>query len=309
MLSHIIPAALGPIVVGGAVGWLSGKYGFVSRDYAQAFADFVVKIALPIALFLAALSSPPSTILNVDYALSMGIGLVLSYIAAYVLGRTMFKHNRADATMQGLSASFPDMAYCGPPILLATVGSSGIIAMVIGNLIYTVIILPIALMMIGGGAQHGKSPWQALLHSVCQPLVFLPILGAILSVSGIKLPEIATNSLNELGKTSGGVALFFLGLYLSGIKLHLSTEVVLNVFIKNILQGAMILAAGVALGLEGDLLKSAFIIGILPTATAVPALAVANSVYKEHAASTVLLSTIVSLVTMTLGITVVTELL
>ncbi|MEX5486631.1 hypothetical protein IC611_17520 [Proteus mirabilis] len=37
--------------------------------------------------------------------------------------------------MQALSVSFPDMAYCGPPVLLATVGSSGLIAMVVGNLI------------------------------------------------------------------------------------------------------------------------------------------------------------------------------
>lgn len=305
MLSHIILAALGPIVVGGAVGWLSGKYGFISRDYSQAFADFVVKIALPLALFLAALSSPPSSILNVDYALSMAAGLVLVYVAAYLAGKIVFKRNRPDATMQALSASFPDMAYCGPPILLATVGSSGLIAMVIGNLIYTVIILPIALMMIGGAAK-GKSPWQSFLHSISQPLVFLPILGAVLSVSGIDLPEVAKNSLNELGKTAGGVALFFLGLYLSGIKQHLRAEIIFNVVMKNIVQGAIILGVGLALGLEGDLLKSAFIIGVLPTATATPALAVANNVYTEEAASTVLLSTVVSLVTMAIGIAVVT---
>ena len=49
--------------------------------------------------------------------------------------------------MQALSVSFPDMAYCGPPVLLATVGSSGLIAMVVGNLIYTVIILPFTIMI------------------------------------------------------------------------------------------------------------------------------------------------------------------
>ncbi|SUC46473.1 putative transporter YfdV [Providencia stuartii] len=95
------------------------------------------------------------------------------------------------------------------------------------------------------------------------------------------------NSVNELGKTAGGVALFFLGLLLSGIKLKISVEIVFNVFVKNFLQAALILGTGIALGLQGDMLKSAFIIGILPTATAVPALAISNKAYTDTSAGTV----------------------
>lgn len=304
MLVEIISKALGPIIVGGGVGVLAGYTGFIKREYSQAFADFVIKIALPIALFVAAANADPSTILNLDYALAMASGLILAFIAAFITGKIFFRHDRATATMQALCASFPDMAYCGPPILLTMIGTSGLIAMVLGNLIYTVIILPIALVMMGG-AQKGQSAGTKLWNSVRQPLVFLPILGAILSVSGVKLPELAVNSLNELGETAGGVALFFLGLYLSGVKPSFKVEVLVNVFIKNIVQGAIILAAGLALGLEGDLLKSAFIIGILPTATATPALAVANKLYEEDAASTVMISTLLSLVTMAIGIAIV----
>ncbi len=203
MLIETISSALGPIVVGGGVGLLAGYTGFIKREYSQAFADFVVKIALPIALFVAAANANPKTILNADYALAMGLGLVLAFVAAFIAGKLFFRHDRANASMQALCASFPDMAYCGPPILLATVGSAGLIAMVIGNLIYTIIILPIALMLMGGSKQ-GQSAAANFWHSVRQPLVCLPILGAILSVSGIKLPGLATDSLDELGKTAGG---------------------------------------------------------------------------------------------------------
>jgi malonate transporter len=304
MLVEIISKALGPIILGGGVGLLSGYSGFIKREYSQAFADFVVKIALPIALFVAAANANPSTILDLDYALAIGSGLVLAFIGSFIAGRVLFKHDRANASMQALCASFPDMAYCGPPILLATIGASGLIAMVIGNLIYTVIILPIALMLIGGN-QQGQSVGTKLWNSLRQPLVFLPILGAILSVSGVKLPELVTSSLNELGETAGGVALFFLGLYLSGIKPNINWEVLFSVFVKNIVQGAIILGVGLGLGLQGDLLKSAFIIGILPTATANPALAVALNIYEEEAASTVMVSTVLSLITMAIGIAVV----
>ncbi|ENU1227290.1 AEC family transporter [Providencia rettgeri] len=304
MLTHIILAALGPIVLGLAVGWLSGKYGFIKREYSQAFADFVVKIALPFALFLAAAQAPPSVLLNIDYLLALAVGLIATYVIGFIFGKFIFRHNKKDAAMQALSVSFPDMAYCGPPVLLATVGSSGLIAMVLGNLIYTVIIIPFTLLMISG-SQQGNSILKSVGKAIAQPLVFLPILGAILAILGVKLPEILQNSVNELGKTAGGVALFFLGLLLSGIKLTISKEIIFNVFIKNFVQAALILGTGLALGLQDDLLKAAFIIGVLPTATAVPALAISNQAYTETSAGTVLLSTLAALISIIAGITIV----
>lgn len=75
--------------------------------------------------------------------------------------------------------------------------------------------------------------------------------------------------------------------------------------IKNIIQPALILATGMALGLESDLLKAAFLIGVLPTATAVPALAITNKAYTDTAAATVLLSTLFALVSIIVGISIV----
>lgn len=303
MILHTILAALGPIVLGLVVGWGSGKTGFVKREYTQAFADFVVKIALPFSLFLAAIQSSPSVLLNIDYMLALAIGLVVTYVVGFASGKIFFKHTNKDAAMQALCTSFPDMAYCGPPVLLATVGSSGLIAMVMGNLIYTVFIIPFTLLLISSSGKGGimKNLWNA----VKQPLVFLPILGALIAISGIKVPEIVQNSINELGETSGGVALFFLGLLISGIKMNINIEIAFNVFVKNFVQGALILGAGLLLGLEGELLKSAFLIGVLPTATAVPALAVGNKAYEDTSAGTVLLSTLMALVSIIIGVTIV----
>jgi malonate transporter and related proteins len=301
---HTILSAMGPIIIGLLVGFICGKKKYFSQDTEKAFADFVVKIALPAALFVSAATVSPSILLNVDYFLSLAAGLILTFIIGLVIAKVIFKHNRRDGTVQALTMSFPDMAYCGPPVLLATVGSTGLIAMVMGNLIYTVIILPIAMMLLGEG-QKNQSIGQTVWKSVYQPLVILPILGAIVSISGIKLPNVFYNSVDELGKCAGGVALFFLGLMISHIKLKINFEMICNIFIKNILQAVIILAVALGLGLEGGLLKSAFIIGILPTATAVPALAMSYKAYEEDAAATVFLSTLCSLVTIVLGIIVI----
>jgi len=301
---HIILSAMGPIIVGLLVGFICGKKKYFKEETEQAFADFVVKIALPAALFVSAATVSPSILLNVDYFLSLAAGLIITFIIGLIVAKFIFKRNRRDGTMQALTMSFPDMAYCGPPVLLATVGSSGLIAMVMGNLIYTVIILPIAMLLLGNGDKK-QSIGRAIWKSVYQPLVILPILGAIVAISGIKLPTVFYNSVDELGKCAGGVALFFLGLMISHIKLKFNFEMLCNIFIKNILQAIIILVVAIGLGLEGGLLKSAFIIGILPTATAVPALAMSYKAYEENAAAAVFLSTLCSLVTIVLGIIVI----
>lgn len=90
MILHTILAALAPIVLGLLVGYGSGKTGFVKREYTQAFADFVVKIALPFALFLAAAQSSPKVLLNIDYMLALAVGLIVAYAIAFISGKWFF---------------------------------------------------------------------------------------------------------------------------------------------------------------------------------------------------------------------------
>ncbi|MFC0267448.1 hypothetical protein [Kushneria aurantia] len=58
------------------------------------------------------------------------------------------------------------------------------------------------------------------------------------------------------------------------------------------------------LGLRGDLWKAAFLIGVLPSATAVPTLALNSGIYSDEAAATVLVSTLFAIVTISAGIAV-----
>ena len=109
MILHTILVALAPIVLGLLVGYGSGKTGFVKREYTQAFADFVVKIALPFALFLASAQSSPKVLLNIDYMLALAVGLIVAYAIAFISGKWFFKNPTKESAMQALCASFPDM--------------------------------------------------------------------------------------------------------------------------------------------------------------------------------------------------------
>lgn len=98
------------------------------------------------------------------------------------------------------------------------------------------------------------------------------------------------------------MALFDLGLVLSHTRPSLSRSIVFNVLLKNVAQPALIFAVGLACGLSGDLLKMAYLIGVLPSATEVPSLAAARGVYVEESAGSTLASTLFSILSIAGGL-------
>lgn len=299
-----ILSALAPIIFVTALGWFAGARGVFKPGASGVIAAFVVKFALPLSLFVAAAKAKPSDILNLPYLGALFLGMVGCYVLTAVLGRCAFKHTPGEAGLQGLAASFPNMAYCGPPVLGAAVGPQGILAVVIGNLILALVMMPATLVLISRSKGSGGGILASLREAVSQPLVFLPVAGVALALTGIPLPPLAVSAINEIGNAAGGAALFTLGLILSGIRFHLNAEILVNLAIKNLLQPLVLLGGGLAFGLHGALLKEVFLLGVLPAATAVPTLALANQTYAEDSAATVLASTTLSILTISAGIAI-----
>lgn len=294
-----IAQALAPIVFVTALGWCAGRWQLMPKEANKILATFVVTFALPISLFLAAARTQPNQILNLPYVATLAAGLIGVWLLGLLLGRCRGGRNWREATMRAITVSFPNMAYCGPPVLIAAVGPSAVLAVIVGNLIYTLLLLPLSLVLLSGGGAR-----QALGKALRQPLVALPLLGLIWALLGIPLPHLLVSATDEIGRAAGGVALFTLGLILAGIRPSLDRDIVFNLGLKNVLQPLVMLGVGVAVGLQGDLLKQVFLLGVLPAATAAPTLAMAQGVYSEEAARSVLFSTLLAIPGIALGIVV-----
>ncbi|MBB3695209.1 AEC family transporter [Sphingomonas sp. BK580] len=305
-LPHTILASLAPIFFVTALGWLAGRRKWVPEDASATLAGFVIRFALPLSLFLAAASADRSAILNAPFVLTIAIGLMGSLGAGYLFGRLAYRRRIGEAAVQGVSTAFANMAYCGPPVMLAVVGPQGMLSIVIGNLVLSMLMLPTALFALShdGRGENGGGVGATLLEAVAQPLVVLPAAGLALAVLAVPVPAIVTSSVDQIGKAAGGVALFTLGLILSKIKPEIDLEVAGNVLIKNVLQPAILLGAGLALGLQDGWLKQAFLLGVLPTATAVPTFALAHHAYEHDSAETVLWSTLAAILSISGGIAI-----
>jgi malonate transporter len=166
---------------------------------------FVARFALPLALFLAADRAEPSDLTDAAFIASLAAGLNGTYLLGILLGRFEFGHDMRSSALGDLACSFPNMAYCGPPVLIAAV-AQGLVAVIVGNLIVTVLIVPFTtvIMQLAAPPCGGKaeSEWlqveRSLLGAVKQPLVWLPILGAVLALLGVHLPAMVDNAVDEI---------------------------------------------------------------------------------------------------------------
>jgi len=292
-----IAQALAPIVFVTALGWCAGRWRVMPAEASKILAAFVVTFALPISLFLAAAKTRPEQILDLPYVATLATGLIGVWLLGLALGRVRGGRNWREATLRGITVAFPNMAYCGPPVLLAAVGPSALLAVIVGNLIVTLVIIPLSLVLLSSGGAA-----QALAKAARQPLVLLPLLGLACALLGLRPPALLVAATDEIGRAAGGVALFTLGLILASIRPSFDWDILGNLLLKNLLQPLVLLGMGLALGLHGELLQQVFLLGLLPSATAAPSLAMAQGVYAEETARSVLFSTLLAIPGIALGI-------
>lgn len=176
----------------------------------------------------------------------------------------------------------------------------------------SLIMTPVSLVSLHGSAKPALGPAPSeigvigfsMLGTVKQPLMWLPVLGGACVLLALHPPALLAGMANEIAQAAGGAALFTLGLMPFGQTFKLSREVLANVAVKNVLQPALLLAAGLALGLSGTLLQEIFLIGVLPLGMLVRALAHSNKAYESEALLTSMASMLFSSVSISAGIAI-----
>jgi malonate transporter and related proteins len=304
VLNGLLPVAFTILL-----GWASGRLGYLKHEHADIFAVFVLRFALPLSLFLGAVRTPPERLDNIGYVLVLALGLMGTYFVALCVGLFVFRHSLRASTMQALVCAFPDMAYFGAPVLAAVIGPEGFLAVLVGNLITSVIMLPVTIVLTQAcektEAGHGAGQIAHILGSslksaALNPLVWLPLLGVALSFAHVALPAFVAACVGMVAKAAGGISLFALGLMFCGEQLRINADVLVNIGLKNFLQPALMFAGVMLFGLTGSLAHQVIITGAVPTATAASMFALRNKIYTAEAAGTILLSTLLGIVTETL---------
>jgi malonate transporter and related proteins len=300
---QIILQALVPVVFVAGLGWLVGRLGILDPQRIRSITTFIVTVALPAALFVGVFSFSPSQLENGSYVLTLAVALMGTWAVGFVLARFAFRGSTPSSGMLAMNSSFPDLAYFGLPVLAAVIGAQGLLPIIVGNLVISVLMVPITMVLLGqmAGAKQ-ESLLNNLKSTVKKPLVWAPVLGAILVLFGVHLPPLATESVNLIGKTAGGTALFALGVMLSGLTPRLDKTAISVLLLKNFVQPAIGLAFALTFHMSGVLSKGIVLAAACPCATASAMLASTYRIDEQPTTSAVVLSNIAGVFSMAMWI-------
>jgi malonate transporter len=135
-------------------------------------------------------------------------------------------------------------------------------------------------------------------ETIKEPIVWAPVLGFLFVLAGLRIPQIVVHSLSMLGQASGGVALFASGIVLAAAPIKVNRRVLSAVFLKLILQPALVLLAMRSLGYRNPIVNEAVLTTAIPCMPILIMFAVKYRIAESEAASAVLLSVIGSVITM-----------
>ena len=118
--------ALAPIFFILAVGYGAGRLHVVDNRNVDSLNVLVMTFALPAALFVATASAPRSELLEqVPLFVILSLVMLAVHLGWYALARRFWQASKADAALQALTISFPNLAGVGLPIASALLGPSG----------------------------------------------------------------------------------------------------------------------------------------------------------------------------------------
>ena len=305
ILSAFIP--IGFVVV---LGVLAGRIGIIKSEASSMLAVLVLEFCLPAELFNAMATTSLKDLPDWQFFVATAIGLMGMSIVAYAAAVWLFKKPMNGAGLQTLNAAFPNIAFVGIPVILAVTGKSGMVFAVIAVIISSLLQPPFALTLLASGSaeQQGHKGFALLARSLWGsmklPVVWAPVLGVLFSMARLHLPHVAESSLGVIGSATNGVALFALGLQLSGQKLRIGGAAVFNTVFKNVAQPLVMWLLALALGMSGEPMRVMILLGAAPTASLNVMFALKYNVGLEETDATILLSTVLSLVTVGVAIAV-----
>ena len=291
-----------PLVIYMAVGVLIRALKLFSEDTLRELNDVIFKVLIPLSLFFDIYSADLGDVVSAPLFLWTS-GLITATFVIALLVSIKLIPDRADVptVAQGIYRS--NTVLFGTVISRSIAGETG--AAIMAALFVVVVPLLNILAVIdfevmrGGKVNIKKTLWQIVKN----PLVVAGILGGLVNLSGIRLPELVCAPLMTLGELASPLALVVLGAMLS-FKSMVSHRgrLLAAVFCKLVAVPAVCLSIMALLGYRGASMAALLAVFASPTAVASTPMAQTLGGNVKLAGEIVALTTALSVVTVFLFI-------
>ena len=309
MLNTVLGALL-PMVVTFLLGFVAAWHHDLGRNDASILNRMVLLYAVPLALFAGTVTTSRTALSqDIPLVIALCLAIIGLYGAVFLLSRIVLRFPTSISALHALTASAPAVPFVGPAVLGDLFGGLSAIPIAIASLVINLTVVPFTILLLAldttgrdpretAKDKDLASPATKLAETVKQPIVWAPVLAFIIVLCGLRIPQLVVHSLSLLGGASGGVALFASGIVLASGKIKANSNVLFLVFLKNILQPALVLGGLRWAGYGNPIVSEAVLTTAIPTMPIVIMFALQYRVAQAEAASAVFLSVIGSVVTM-----------
>jgi malonate transporter and related proteins len=321
MLDTILSALL-PMVVTFLLGFIAAwRHDFGSKD-ASTLNRMVLVYAVPLALFAGTVTTSPRALSqDIPMVVALCVSIIGLYGVVFLFSLIVLHLEVSTSALAALTASAPAVPFVGPAVLGNLFGGLSAIPIAVASLVINLTVVPITILLLALDStrrnrqektplaergQHSATAPRShasvlaarLVETVKEPIVWAPVLALIIVLSGFRMPQLIVHSLSLLGQASGGVALFACGIVLASGKIKLNRYVWFFVFLKNIVQPALVLGGLRWFGYGNPVISEAALTTAIPAMPIVIMLALQYRIVQAEAASAVFLSMMSSVLTM-----------
>jgi malonate transporter and related proteins len=271
-MSHPVLAALLPVVILIAIGFIAGRAGFMTASSVKDLSKLVFTIFLPPMLFRTMVNVHPEN-LQGKPLLAYVIGMALMYaVMFFAAGR-----NRRAAVL-GLAASYSNTVMIGIALIQFAYGEQGVAVLLALVAVHSLIMLSLATVVlelvtlreknVEGGAAQGHS-LQIMVTSIWntlkQPMIFPIIVGLLYAQTGWGIPNVIDKPLQLLGNAFSPLAVILVGITLAATRVGEHLRIALGLsLLKNVAHPLAVGAIGWALGVNGLPLAVMIVTASLP---------------------------------------------
>ncbi|WP_348625896.1 AEC family transporter [Mesorhizobium sp. LNHC232B00] len=309
-MANTLIVALTPIFFVLALGYGAGRLRIVDNGHVDSFNALVMEIALPASLFAATASAPRlELVAQAPLFIILGAVMLLVFLAWFFVQVRLGNATKADASLQGLTIAFPNLAGVGLPILADVLGSAGTVPLAVALASGSIIVSPVSLIIVELSRQQDGvasafttrivgSLWRALT----KPVVLAPAFGIVFSLSGLKTDAITDACLLLIGHAAPGVALFLTGLVLSAQPFRLNWTVVCATGAADIVRPSLAVAVVSVVPVPAETANIIILLAAVPSGFFGILFAVNYRLDSATIGSMVAASTVVSIVTLAVAI-------
>jgi malonate transporter and related proteins len=284
-------------------GWIVGYMGYLSRTLSDALIHFAYNIAMPALLIVTIAQEPGHSLINWRFLVAFGGGSLLCFMLVLGIMSIHGSRSLASRTMHGMAASMTNTGFVALPVLQAIYGQRAVLPAAIATVFVAVVMFPTTVILLELDQRDARGsrtpPMATVKHIVLNPMVISTLIGMLLSVLDLRMPGPVLTYLGIFADALTPCALFAIGLGLSidGLRANIGRSSLLSA-VKLVIMPLIVYGLSVSLGLDPLYTIAAVICAAVPTAKTVYILAGEYHCEEMMVASTVSMTTLVSVISL-----------